>query len=158
MNITILDSAWILIHIECINAPVGRYVSLVYPKIQEERYRLHDSMLQMFHSTEGNYQLRLTMLVGCLFSTSRSRRSVHLTTLFPKRLTSTLCTYFRLQLTIPFLKQGKGENDRRNYYLIINIHESMRPGRDRIIDPWICSQTHYRLRYEALYSDFVVCE
>ena len=38
---------------------------------------------------------------------------------------------------------------------MINLHESMGPGRDRTRDPWICSQTRtcsqtrYRLRYAA---------
>ena len=38
---------------------------------------------------------------------------------------------------------------------MINLHESMGPGRDRTHDPWIssqtsiCSQTPYRLRYAA---------
>ena len=38
---------------------------------------------------------------------------------------------------------------------MINLHESMGPGRDRIYNPWICSQTRiccqtrYRLRYAA---------
>ena len=38
---------------------------------------------------------------------------------------------------------------------MINLHESMVPGRDQTLDPWICSQTHicsqarYRLRYAA---------
>ena len=38
---------------------------------------------------------------------------------------------------------------------MIDLHESMGPGRDRTRDPWICSQTRiccqtrYRLRYEA---------
>ena len=50
--------------------------------------------------------------------------------------------------------QGKEENGRRNYFMI-NLHESMGPGRDRTREPWICSQTriccqtHYRLRYAA---------
>ena len=49
---------------------------------------------------------------------------------------------------------GREENDRRNYFMI-NLHESMGPGRDRTRDPWICSQlricnqTRYRLRYAA---------
>ena len=40
-------------------------------------------------------------------------------------------------------------------YFIINLHESMGPGRDRTRDPWIgsqtsiCCQTRYRLRYAA---------
>ena len=40
---------------------------------------------------------------------------------------------------------------------MINLHESMGPGRDRTRDPWICSQlricsqTRYRLRYAAQY-------
>ena len=40
---------------------------------------------------------------------------------------------------------------------MINLHESMGPGRDRTRDPWICSQTriccqtHYRLCYGARY-------
>ena len=47
---------------------------------------------------------------------------------------------------------GREENDRRNYFMI-NLQESMGPGRDRTRDPWICSQTRiycqrrYRLRY-----------
>ena len=50
--------------------------------------------------------------------------------------------------------RGREENDRRNYFMI-NLHESMGPGRDRTRDPWICSQTRiccqtrYRLRYAA---------
>ena len=38
---------------------------------------------------------------------------------------------------------------------MINLHESIGPGRDRTGDPWICSQTRicsqtsYRLRYVA---------
>ena len=49
---------------------------------------------------------------------------------------------------------GREENDRRNYFMI-NLHESMGPGRDRTRDPWICSQTRiccqtrYGLRYAA---------
>ena len=73
-----------------------------------------------------------------------------------KQLTSTSCTYFRLQLTTTLLEwfSGREENDRRNYFMI-NLHESMGPGRDRTHDPWICSQTRiccqtrYRLRYAA---------
>ena len=43
---------------------------------------------------------------------------------------------------------------------MINLHESMVPGRDRTRDPWICSQTHicsqtrYRLRYAARYISY----
>ena len=49
---------------------------------------------------------------------------------------------------------------------MINLHESMGPGRDRTRDPWICSQTRiccqtrYRLRYAARYLhwfDFLAC-
>ena len=46
------------------------------------------------------------------------------------------------------------EIDRRNYFMI-NLHESIGPGRDRTRDPWICSQTsfcnqtRYLLRYAA---------
>ena len=42
---------------------------------------------------------------------------------------------------------------------MINLHESMGPGRDRTRDPWICSQTRiccqtrYRLRYAAWWVD-----
>ena len=59
-----------------------------------------------------------------------------------KRLTSNSCTYFRLKLTTTLLEwiSGREENDRRNYFMI-NLHESMGPGRDRTRDPWICSQT-----------------
>ena len=44
--------------------------------------------------------------------------------------------------------QRKEENDRRNYF-IINLLESMGPGRDRTRDPWICSQT--RIAWEVNY-------
>ena len=42
---------------------------------------------------------------------------------------------------------------------MINLNESIGPGRDRTRDPWICSQTgirchtHYGLRYPALNPD-----
>ena len=48
---------------------------------------------------------------------------------------------------------------------MINLHESMVPGRDRTRDPWICSQTRicnqtrYRLRYAArlfIYGTMIV--
>ena len=48
---------------------------------------------------------------------------------------------------------------------MINLHESMVPGRDRTRDPWICSQTRicrqtrYRLRYlpySKIYQKFIV--
>ena len=44
---------------------------------------------------------------------------------------------------------------------MINLHESMVPGRDRTRDPWICSQTRicsktrYRLRYAARFTAIV---
>ena len=59
-----------------------------------------------------------------------------------KQLTSNSCTYIRLKLTTTLLEwiSGKEENDRRNYFMI-NLHESMGPGRDRTRDPRICSQT-----------------
>ena len=77
-----------------------------------------------------------------------------------KRLTSTLCKYFRLFLTTALLEwfsKGK-ENDIRNYFMI-NLHESMGPGWDRTHDPSICSQTricsqtHYRLPYMAWFGE-----
>ena len=79
-----------------------------------------------------------------------------------KRLTSNSCTYFRLLLTTTLLEwiSGREENDRRNYFMI-NLHESMGPGRDRTRDPWICSQTcicsqtRYRLRYAARFLQHV---
>ena len=43
---------------------------------------------------------------------------------------------------------------------MINLHESMGPGRDQTRDPWICShiricyQTRYRLRHAARYTLF----
>ena len=46
--------------------------------------------------------------------------------------------------------RGREENVRKNYFMI-NLKESMRLGRDLTSDPWICSQTHYRLRYMAWY-------
>ena len=48
------------------------------------------------------------------------------------------------------------KNNRRNNFMI-NLHESMGPGRNRTSDSWICSrtcicsQTHYQLSYEAWY-------
>ena len=59
-----------------------------------------------------------------------------------KQLTSTSCTYFLLQLTTTLLEwfSGREENDRRNYFMI-NLLESMEPGRDRTREPWICSHT-----------------
>ena len=73
-----------------------------------------------------------------------------------KQFTSTSCTYFRLQLTTTLLEwfSRTEENDCRNYFMI-NLHESMGPGRDQTSDPWICRQTriccqtHYWLRYAA---------
>ena len=59
------------------------------------------------------------------------------------------------------MNQRKEENDRRNYFMI-NLHESMGPGRDRTRDPWncsqtrICSQTRYRLRYAARCVVFIM--
>ena len=44
---------------------------------------------------------------------------------------------------------------------MINLRESMGPGRDRTRDPWICSQiricnqTRYRLRYAARFKGLV---
>ena len=46
---------------------------------------------------------------------------------------------------------------------MINLHESMGPGRDRTRDPWIFSQeriysqTRYRLRYTARWLTLVMC-
>ena len=91
-------------------------------------------------------------------------RSVHLTTLFSwaslnKQLTSNRAHAFAWNWQQPFMNDsfsGREENDRRNYFMI-NLHESMGPGRDRTRDPWICSQlricnqTRYRLRYAARY-------
>ena len=89
-------------------------------------------------------------------------RSVHLTTLFSwaslnKQLTSNRAHTFACNWQQPFMNDsfsGREENDRRNYFMI-NLHESMGPGRDRTRDPWICSQlricsqTRYRLSYAA---------
>ena len=41
-------------------------------------------------------------------------------------------------------------------YFIINLHQSMRPGRDQTRDPWICGQICYRLRYGARYEILVL--
>ena len=59
-----------------------------------------------------------------------------------KQLTSNSCTYFRLYPTTTLLEwiSGREENDCRKYFMI-NLNESMGPGRDRTRDPWICSQT-----------------
>ena len=91
-------------------------------------------------------------------------RSVHLTTLFSwaslnKQLTSNRAHTFACNWQQPFMNDsfsGREENDHRNYFMI-NLHESMGPGRDRTRDPWICSQlricnqTRYRLHYAARY-------
>ena len=76
-----------------------------------------------------------------------------------KQLTSTSCTYFCLKLTTTFLESaGREENGRRTYFMI-NLHESMGLGRDQICCPWIishtsiCSETCYRLRLEARFSE-----
>ena len=34
-----------------------------------------------------------------------------------------------------------------DFFFMINLLESMGPGQDQTHDPWICSQTHYLLRY-----------
>ena len=54
-----------------------------------------------------------------------------------KQLTSTSCTYFRLLLTTTVLERfsGREENELRNY-LMIDLHESMVPGRDQTREPW----------------------
>ena len=71
-----------------------------------------------------------------------------------KQLTSTSCTYFRLELTNnpSWMIQGKGGE-----WLYKLFHDqsprSMGPGLDRTRDPWICSRaricchTRYWLRY-----------
>ena len=46
------------------------------------------------------------------------------------------------------LISGREENDRRNYFMI-NLHESIGPGRDRTRDPWNCSQTRMCLATDA---------
>ena len=72
------------------------------------------------------------------------RWSVHLTTLFPGQAwlsgQPVLHAHTFACNWQAFLNQRK-ENDHRNYF-IINLHESMGPGRDRTLDPWICSWTH----------------
>ena len=84
--------------------------------------------------------------------------SVHLTTLFPGQVTSTLCTYFCLKLTTTLLEwlSGREENDGRNYFMI-NLQESMGPGQDWTRDPWICSQTRIccQTRYRLHYTEFL---
>ena len=63
-------------------------------------------------------------------------RSVHLNTVFSwASLNKQLTTILLERLSI------REENDERKYF-IINLHESMGPGRDRTRYPWICSQTH----------------
>ena len=37
---------------------------------------------------------------------------------------------------------------------MINLHQSMGPGRDQTPDPWICSQTRYQLPYGALFIGY----
>ena len=89
-------------------------------------------------------------------------RSVHLTALFPGQAWTSKAVnqYFVHILSLvtdnnpSWMISGREENDRRKYFMI-NLHESMRPGRDGTRDPWICSQiriccqTRYRLRYAA---------
>ena len=65
---------------------------------------------------------------------------------------------FRFYLTTTPLEEisRREENDCRNYFMI-NLHESMGLCQDQTRDPWICGQTricsrtHYRLSYSALY-------
>ena len=88
-------------------------------------------------------------------------RSFKLTTLFLGKLDQVVNQYFVHILSLVtdnnpswMIQQKGGENDRRNYFMI-NPHKSMGPDRDRIRNPWICSQAHiccqtrYRLRYAA---------
>ena len=63
--------------------------------------------------------------------------------------TVSVSTYFRFELTTALLNQRKEDNDHRNNFMI-NLHESIGPGRDSC-DTCICSQTRYRLRYRARY-------
>ena len=86
--------------------------------------------------------------------------SVHLTTLFSwASLTWAVNKYVVYILLLvtdnnPSWISRREENGHRNYFMI-NLHESMGPGRDQTRDPWICSQTgifsqtHYWLRYAA---------
>ena len=80
-------------------------------------------------------------------------RSVHLTTLFScASLNKQINQTFACIVTdnTPSIMNESAEGRRM---AIINLHESMGPGRDRPRDPWICSQTHiccqtrHRLRY-----------
>ena len=80
-----------------------------------------------------------------------------------KWLTSTSCTYFVYNWQHPFLNQQKEENGGRNYFMI-NLHKIMGLGRDRIRDPWncsqtcICSQTRHQLRLVTGYDWFVISD
>ena len=79
-----------------------------------------------------------------------SGRSVNLTTLFlgrlrpPKRLTSTLCTYFHQKLTTALLKSAEGETKvcgQTGYWTQ---------------DLWLTSQVPYWLRYAARHQQNIV--
>ena len=72
--------------------------------------------------------------VGAVSSPNHTFSSASLT----KQLTSTSCTYFTCNWQQPCLNQQKEENGRINYFMI-NLHESMGPGRDQTRDPMWCS-------------------
>ena len=93
-------------------------------------------------------------------------RTVHLTTLFSW---ASFNQYFVHILSLvtdinPYwIINRKGDNDRRNYFMI-NVNETMGPGRIRTCDPWICrqtlicNQTRYWLRYVVRYAWLWHCD
>ena len=79
--------------------------------------------------------------------------SVHIKTLLLRKLDYGVNLYFMHMHSLvtdskPCLISRREENGQINYFMI-NLHESMGPGRDRTCDPWIGSQTLYRVRYVA---------
>ena len=57
---------------------------------------------------------------------------------------------------LSWMIQRKGVNDRKDKSMI-HLHKSMGPGRDRSRDPWICSQTRYRLVWHPFFNNYVLC-
>ena len=93
-------------------------------------------------------------LIWC-FTSQSTRRAVHLTTLFfLGKLEEAVNQYSVYILSLvtdnsPSWIGRRKENGPRNYFMI-NRRESMGPCRNPTHDPWICSQTRYRLHYVAL--------
>ena len=78
-----------------------------------------------------SHSTTMVMSVGTVSSPNHTFSWAILT----KQLTSTLCTYFSLVTdNSPSWISGREENGHRNYFMI-NLHESMGPGRDGTSNP-----------------------